>query len=762
MVKKNRKRSGIFEENNFKKIILIMTIVFLVVNVFTNITIIRITGGVGVTGTAAICINTRPTIDATADQSIRHDLPFAIDINASDVESHNFNFSDNSSLFVINNESGLISFTPTLEDFGNHTISITVSETNSSCNVQQSATFNIEIFNLNPTLNATILNQTWEQNTQQSGLDLDDYFSDPEGDTLNYSSINGGSMTITIDNNSVVTFDPDTNFAGETWAIFIANDTRGIKRSNNVTLNVTADTDAPTITINAPNQTQNANKLSTALNVSISEIGTITYSLDGQSNVTICSLCVIGSTEINFTLFGNHSVIVYAEDSVNNVNSSTLNFNLTLDSDNDGIADDTDTDDDNDGIVDSNDTVVGNVTNVNTNIIGLNLTINNSINLSQQFNGTLHFNFSNSTHPLLEFDYDFSENKTLLLSNISITKQAIGATKGSLIVKNVFMTSNKKKTIYIEDLDDSRGSVCVRDLEMDSINEISANCNETNETLIACSSDGTTSGDYTCTDIGSLYRISGVTHSGAIEFTDAETEETPASTPAAAAASSGGGGGGGGGGSIVSKCSFKTSCSAWGPAGCNGDGTQTRTCITVKDDCSIDESISTRDCICVPEWSCSIWEPQQCPSNGIQTRTCRDLNKCGRELTLPLENTCEPGPIPPTSITSTAKKALAGQAFLSDLKNLDAGSILIFVLFAIANIVIFLALVLWKKKKHLPSATKLPLGVVRSQRVFRGGTTQQPSERRPSASRLFGGYSKEVDDESLSYIERLKRRLKRY
>ena len=55
---------------NIKNIMFALSLVILVINIVANITIISITGGVGMTGTASICINHPPSINSTNNQVI--------------------------------------------------------------------------------------------------------------------------------------------------------------------------------------------------------------------------------------------------------------------------------------------------------------------------------------------------------------------------------------------------------------------------------------------------------------------------------------------------------------------------------------------------------------------------------------------------------------------------------------------------------------------------------------------------------------------
>ncbi len=74
-------------------------------------------------------VNDPPYFDPSLkNQTATEGTLFYYDINASDEENDILTFSDNSSLFDIDNTTGIISFIPTNDDVGNHSINISVSD----------------------------------------------------------------------------------------------------------------------------------------------------------------------------------------------------------------------------------------------------------------------------------------------------------------------------------------------------------------------------------------------------------------------------------------------------------------------------------------------------------------------------------------------------------------------------------------------------------------------------------------------------------
>ncbi len=194
--------------------------------------------------------------------------------------------------------------------------------------------------------------------------------------------------------------------------------------------------------------------------------------------------------------------------------SFDVSLSIAFDSDGDGIPDVTDTDDDNDGILDGTDPLTGNSSFVNSDTITVNITVNDDINLTQEFSGVKIIRIMNVSTPIVEFDFDFS-SATLNLANVTVDVQVSGATAGSVLVKGIALEAQSRtKNVYVSDIGNFT-SVCIKDMEIDAITDISAACNGTKETLVNCS--GVASNGYICKDLGSRYNVSGLNHSGAKE-----------------------------------------------------------------------------------------------------------------------------------------------------------------------------------------------------------------------------------------------------
>jgi hypothetical protein len=278
---------------------------------------------------------------------------------------------------------------------------------------------------------------------------------------------------------------------------------------------------------------------------------------------------------------------------------SSLIVNVTIldarDLDNDGNPDFNDTDDDNDGIDDTSDYLFGNASSINTSM-ALSLIINGSGNLSKLFNGTFLINITNGTDPIIEFNFTFNSSNNLDLANITINRTTNGSSAVS--IKGNINLINSTKTVYLEKVNTTAKSVCIKDSDV-GYDNISSACDESNEILAIC--DNSSTGQYACYDTGYRYRITGLNHSAVKEqcrdndgdgygtgctlgsdCDDSDFSKTITCSSQGSGSSGGGGSGGGSGGSgggAFHVCNNEWRCSEW--SACDG-GSQLRECSFVK------------------------------------------------------------------------------------------------------------------------------------------------------------------------------------
>jgi len=98
-----------------------------------------------------------------------------------------------------------------------------------------SKTDNFTITNRAPVLISIMPNETWNEDTILTGRDLDDYFIEPDGETLTYTSTGVPNIDVSIDNiTHVVTYTPQANFYGNRTIKFYAYDPHNARAESNI------------------------------------------------------------------------------------------------------------------------------------------------------------------------------------------------------------------------------------------------------------------------------------------------------------------------------------------------------------------------------------------------------------------------------------------------------------------------------------------------------------------------------------------------
>ncbi len=186
------------------------------------------------------------------------------------------------------------------------------------------------------------------------------------------------------------------------------------------------------------------------------------------------------------------------------------------DYDNDNAPDWDDSDSDNDGIDDEKDSF----TCLNGRLKSrdeFNITVNESSDTGKDIKGKNKVKISGKNKKIVEFDANFSKDK-LDCREISIEKQPEVTTRGYTLIKGISL-ANETKTAYVDKIASFK-RVCVKDAEIESIDEVTQNCNGNNEFMVIC--DGAKHGSYTCTDIGAQYKVDGLVHSVVAEPTSCQ------------------------------------------------------------------------------------------------------------------------------------------------------------------------------------------------------------------------------------------------
>ncbi len=235
----------------------------------------------------------------------------------------------------------------------------------------------------------------------------------------------------------------------------------------------------------------------------------------------------------------------------------------TKDSDNDGIGDATDncptvynpnqynldkdsqgdacdSDDDNDGLPDDSDYVKGNFTDTASNI-NMTVKIGGGEDLYRTITGTLPVEFISKIENkvLMQFSFTFGPSSIMDFGNMIVREEQIRGGKG-VVVRGIDLISQGRTKILYLDAVSRTNKVCIKDAEIESLNDISSTCTGANEYVLTC--DGRLQNGYSCIVVGQdKYLIRGLRYSGAFEYIP------PSETPSGGGTGGGGGGAGGGG-----------------------------------------------------------------------------------------------------------------------------------------------------------------------------------------------------------------------
>ena len=230
------------------------------------------------------------------------------------------------------------------------------------------------------------------------------------------------------------------------------------------------------------------------------------------------------------------------------------------------------------------------------------------INYSSNYTGVKRIEFMDGASSLVGFEWNLSS--PLNLYNVKIEKQGADSNRGYLLIQGI----EANKTVFVDRLVNNSNRVCIIDSAITTISSISYNCINSNEINLLCPG---TSKNYSCVIIANKFKISGLLHSGMVEF-----------VPAVSAA-----------------CISSWNCTGFGS--CIG-GLQTRTCRDLSNcGTTAGKPVENQTCAiapvaCTPNWGCTDWNPEVCSQSGRQTRTCTDSNKCGTTAGRPLEaQACE-------------------------------------------------------------------------------------------------------------------------
>ena len=144
----------------------------------------------------------------------------------------------------------------------------------------------------------------------------------------------------------------------------------------------------------------------------------------------------------------------------------------------------------------------------------LEITIGEEGDINDEYSGVQAVKIENKElgFDVLEFEHDFSSN--LDLENLKISDGKTSDEKNYLIISGLELKDEETKTVRIVSQSDY---ICVKDAEINSIDEISQDCLGNGEYLLVCNGY-TNSVGHSCDKKDGHLEISGLRHSGIIEY----------------------------------------------------------------------------------------------------------------------------------------------------------------------------------------------------------------------------------------------------
>jgi hypothetical protein len=205
------------------------------------------TGRAQNTGIASFCINTAPEFNISCSTTLGQGTAYYCQLEVIDpdvgtdlvfvqmpVGEQVFNLS----------VTGAINFTPNQSHVGNHTTYLLVNDSSGCANGVVNTSFNFSVDNINdpPYLSRTIPDQGFLANTTLAAFFLTDYFTDPDGDEMNFTATIPSGFQLAILSTSQVLLSSSTCDPDGELVTFTATDP----------FNESGDSNAVTITVTCP------------------------------------------------------------------------------------------------------------------------------------------------------------------------------------------------------------------------------------------------------------------------------------------------------------------------------------------------------------------------------------------------------------------------------------------------------------------------------------------------------------------------------
>jgi len=183
------------------------------------------------TYTADVEENTAPKYNTIPPQQVKKNSVLLLNLSEYfyDKEDDKLTYtvsSDNEQVITALIRQEIVSIQPRRDFLGKAKLTFTASDSQLSTSTSTTVTIVETRLNKPPQLTKNIENKTTDQT-----INLNNYFSDPDNDTLQYEAIVTGKVTITITGSSA-TIIPNADFTGKAFAFITANDSQFTEVSN--------------------------------------------------------------------------------------------------------------------------------------------------------------------------------------------------------------------------------------------------------------------------------------------------------------------------------------------------------------------------------------------------------------------------------------------------------------------------------------------------------------------------------------------------
>jgi parallel beta-helix repeat protein len=265
-------------------------------------------------------VNDAPEIVTEDVTSANETQLYSVDYNAIDIDptndTLNWNLHTNATFFGIDSETGILSGTPSYTDAGDYWVNVSVSDNNNGWD-HSNFSLNIRHVNIPPTINSSWANFSFDEDTVDESILLNQWFRDDDGDDITFGYSGNNKLVVSILPSGIVRLVPKANWSGFEILTFYANDSI-LKVSDWVNITVLPINDAPfnaEIEIIASNFTEGNNLTlkGTCSDVDIAYGDNLNY--QWSSNI---SGPLGQGQEINLSLdAGLHKIILNVTDSYN-------------------------------------------------------------------------------------------------------------------------------------------------------------------------------------------------------------------------------------------------------------------------------------------------------------------------------------------------------------------------------------------------------------------------------------------------------------